>query len=409
MSNTRNLTMHFLAPCEVRGSTRVRRAFAKTTTRRSAKPRYSNWLAVLPALFCCLFFANCADPDAPVITSISPEFAPAETLVTIEGTNLDNITSMKFDGQLVNFNTAFNSDNALLFRVPTTIDAGTYTLTLTTDGGTAETTFRISLDAPEIFLISPNRGPIGSTTTLFGENFFEPLEVYFPMGDMDSVQADIVSFADDSIRVTVPEGATQGNVALLANGGYALSANRFQVGNVVVVNDFDGNGVRSDVAEWRFTPMLDQTAADAVRSSDPDPISGNFLKISGRDTQGSGLIGSVTTQTNDPTEFANFGLTTSLANTLIEFDVNTNGHPATRLVIILKERDGSRNDFSRELRLDQTGWTKITQPLSRFEDLNGAPIDVSKVASIRFLLFDFDNTGEQFEVNIDNLLFSELL
>lgn len=384
-------------------------AFAKTNSERFVAFGGSDRFFALSVIFVCLFFSNCADPEAPSITSISPEFAPAETLVTIEGSNLANVTSMKFDEQIVNFNTAFNSDNALLFRVPTTIAAGTYLLTLTTEGGTTETSFRISLDAPEIFLVSPNKGPVGSATTLFGENFFEPLEVFFPMGDMDSVKADIVSFSEDSIRVIVPEGATQGNITLVANGGYALSANRFQVGNVVLVNDFDGNGLRNNVEEWRFTPNLDQTAADAVRASDPEPISGNFLKISGRDTQGSGLIGSVTTQTNDPSEFENFGLTTSLANTLIEFDVNTNGHPATRLVIILKERDGSRNDFSRELRLDQPGWIKITQPLSRFEDLNGAPIDVSKVFSIRFLLFDSDNSGEQFEVNIDNLLFSEIL
>ena len=384
-------------------------AFAKTSSSATAQHIGSNIIVVLAILFGCSVFTNCADPEAPTITSITPDFAPAETLTTIEGTNLANVTSMKFDGQIVNFNTAFNSDVALLFRVPTTIDAGTYNLALTTDGGTTETTFRISLDAPEIFLISPNKGPVGSATTLFGENFFEPLEVFFPMGEMDSVKADIVSFSDDSIRVIVPENATQGNVALLANGGYALSANRFQVGNIVTVSDFDGNGLRSDVSQWRFTPNLDQTATDAVQSTDPEPISGNFLKISGKDTQNTGLIGSVTTQTNDPATFENFGLTTTIANTLLEFDVNTNGHPATRLIIILKERGGSRNDFSRELKLDEPGWIKVTQPLSRFEDLNGAPIDVSKIVSIRFLLFDTENTGEQFEVNIDNLLFSEIL
>ena len=365
-----------------------------------------SWLSLAAA---CLLLVGCdPDPDAPIIDSISPGFAPAETLVIIEGQHLAEIEQLRLDDQIINFNTAYNADNALLFRVPTNVDPREYTLSLTTAGGTASVPFRVALDAPQIFSLSRTRGPIGSEVTLRGENFFEPLEVFFPMGMEDSVQAEILTFSEDSLVVNVPEGASAGNIVLLANGGRTISPSRFLVTSEVLIADFDGNGLRSDVSLWRFTSGLDQTAEDAVRSDDPSPVDGNFLKLSGIDTRGSGLIGSATTPTNDE-GFTGFNLTTPTSSTLLEFDVNTNGHPATRIIIVVREIDGSRNDFTRELALDDAGWVRVSQPLVRFNDLNGAPPDAAKVGSVRFLLFDTERSGEQFEVNIDNLAFSEVL
>jgi len=60
----------------------------------------------------------------PVIENISPVFGPAESLITIEGVNLANISEIKFSEQVINFNTAYNADHALLFRVPTNVPLG---------------------------------------------------------------------------------------------------------------------------------------------------------------------------------------------------------------------------------------------------------------------------------------------
>ena len=353
-----------------------------------------------------LGLAACEDPGTPTITSVEPMSAPADSLVIVEGSNLADITRMTFDGELVNFNTAFNSDIALQFRVPPNVEAREYNVVITTDGGSAEFPFRVTLDAPLVLGFTEPQGAIGSVTTIFGENFFEPLEVYFA-SETDSVKAEILNLQSDSIRVRVPEGAGRSFVYVHANGGTSRSQGIFEVVRETLVSDFDGNGVRGDASAYVFRGGLAFTGADAVRASNPEPVDGNFLKIQGQ-SSGSSFIGSVRTPTIDRAEFENFGLEALPRFTFLEFDYNNNGRTATRLTVVIKERDGSRNDFSREYELDGDGWVSTSQPLARFLDIDGLPVDPEKAVSITFNLLDTDGSGEPFEANIDNIRFVEL-
>ncbi len=352
-----------------------------------------------------LSLTSCEDPEQPVITSVSPGFAPADSLVIIQGSNLGEIRSLRFDGQLVNFNTSYNSDVALLFRVPRNIAAAEYTATLETDGGTVTFPFRVSRPAPQIVSILEETGRIGSIITIVGKNFFDPLTVYMK-AEVDTLPAEIVTATEDTIRVRIPETAKLGYVYVKANGGLARSPKRFEVVNSLLVNDFDGNGLRADVSRWLLQGTLDQTLATVVQSSNPAPISGQFLKLSGRDAARQGFIGSIRTPTAGVEPF---GITTDVNQTLLEFDINNNGKKDTRIIIVLRERDGSTNDFTRELAVDGDGWIHQSQPLSRFTDLNGFQIDPAKLVSVRFILFDTNKTGKPFEINIDNLTLSEIL
>lgn len=362
--------------------------------------------AVLAAFLLALLGSGCEEEvAAPIITQVSPEFGPAESLVTFEGMNLANLISMEFNGTPLNFNTAYNSDNALLFRIPTSLETGDYVVRFTTAGGSVETDFRVTLEAPEIFSFDRESASVGEELTIYGKNFFEPLEVYF----FDSIPATIVTASEDSIVAIVPEASTQGPVTVVANGGVALSPVRFFQTNEILVNDFDGNGLRANTQFWAFSSTLDQNANTAIHSSNPEPISDNFLKISGRDDLNIGFIGSVTSPTFDQDVFDNFGIRTSLSNTLFRMDVNNNGFDDTRMIIVLKERNGSPNDFSREILLDDNGWQAIELPLTRFQDIDGNLIDPVKVMSVRFILFDSEDTNNQFEANIDNIRFAEIL
>lgn len=352
------------------------------------------------------FLAGCeGDPPPPVVTSVTPAFGSPESLIAFEGMHLGKLTSLRFNEEEVNFNTAYNSDNALLFRIPVDMEIGDYVLTFTTDGGSDQVDFRVTREAPQIFGFARESGQVGEPFIIYGENFFEPLEVYFT----DSVRATIISSSPDSIVVIIPDQIEQGPVTVVANGGVALSPVRFFQVNEILVNDFDGNGVRSETNLWAFSSRLTFNAATAVQNSNPEPISGNFLKLAGRDALGIKFIGSATSHSFDAEVFPNFGITTTLSNTLIEMDVNTNNHPDTRVIIVLRERDGSTNDFSREIVLNRTGWRKISQPLSRFSDISGNLIDPSKIVSVRLILFDSEDTGSPFEANIDNLRFVEIL
>ncbi len=363
------------------------------------------FIKITASIFALALFYSCEKADPPVITLVDPIFGPAETLVTFEGMNLANIETITFSDQIVNFNTAYNSDVALLFRVPTNVPLGDHEVVFTTAGGTVSTNFQITLDPPEIFEISPESSIPGDVVTIKGKNFYEPLEVYF----FDSTQAEIITFSPDSMNVIVPADTQKGKVRVNANGGSTLSPVDFFITTSVLVNDFDGNGVRAATENWLFDALVDQNAMTAVQNTNPEPYEGNFLKLSGRDDLGIQWIGGTESYSADIDVFDNFGIRSSLNNTLLEMDVNTNGNTNTNVIFIFLERDGSPNDFAHEVKIDGEGWHKISIPLGRFTDIDGITVDPAKIRAIKIHLIDSDATGEVLELNIDNIKFQELL
>lgn len=358
------------------------------------------------SLLTIAFFACEEEQDPPMLENVEPIFGPAETLVTFEGTNLHNLREMTFSGQSVNFNTAYNSDNALLFRIPTNVPLGDHEVILTTDGGSVSTNFKVTLEPPEIFEIVPESASPGETVAILGKNFFEPLEVFF----FEDVPAEITFHSPDSIEVIVPEGVQKGRITVEANGGPTLSPVNFFSVNSILVNDFDGNGLRPNTIQWVFVGEIDQTPLTAVQETNPAPVDGKFLKLSGSDVLDIGWIGGTQTNYGFPGDtFTDFGITTDLSNTLIEMDIHNNGRDNTHIILILLENDGSPNDFTTNIHVDWNGWEKISIPLSRFEDLNGIPIDPAKVRTLKIHLIDEEDSNEPLEVNVDNIRFVEII
>ena len=342
----------------------------------------------------------------PTIASISPEFGPEETLVTIEGEHLGELKSVTFSGQSINFNSAYNADHAFLFRIPSTVPLGDHIVVLTTEYGEATTNFRVTREPPEIFGIFPESGAPGQEVTIRGENFFEPLEVYF----FDSVQANIVRFAEDSLVVEVPEGIQRGFVRVNANGGTTLSPQRFFTVGSILINDFDGNGIRSETNKWIFVGSVNENAGTAVQNQNPAPLKGNYLKLSGSDSQNIRWIGGAQNHFGFPgDDFDTYGIRTSAGNTLLELAVNNNGRDNTHMILILREKNGSINDFTTQIHVDWEGWETISIPLNRFKDLNDAVVDPQKVNVVKIHLIDEEESGTSLEVNVDNLKFVEIL
>ncbi len=352
-----------------------------------------------------LVITNCGKPKGPIITSVDPAFGPAETLVTFEGENLANILELRFNDQVVNFNTAYNSDNALLFRTPENLPLGDHVVTFETEGGTATTEFRVTLEAPEIYRFEPESADVGEEITIYGENFFEPLEVYF----FDSIQAEIIMQWEDSVRVVVPSGVQKGPVTVVANGGIARSPVQFFSTNTILINDFDGNGVRSETNSWIFVGSVDQNADTAVQNMNPAPYDGDYLKLTGADDLNIGWIGGCENHSWDTDVFENYGITTSNNNTLFEMDVHVNGNEHTYVIIIMLERDGSPNDFAHQIQVTGEGWQKISLPLNRFSDLNDVLVDPAKIKTVKLHLNNTDDVNSALELNVDNMQFIEIL
>ena len=377
------------------------------------KPLLKLTAAPLTALVLALGMA-CGEAE-PIVTSVVPEFAPADSLIIVQGEHLEGITEMRFDGQLVNFNTAYNADQALLFRVPRNVPPAQYTVTLETDGGTASFPFRVSEAAPQIIEILQDQAALGEVIKIYGANFFDPLEIYFSGGldeemrPLDSVPGEIVSFTADTICARVPDNARAGYVHVIANGGYVRSPAPLDVVNALLITDFDGNGLRPDLDTYfSRARQLDQNPRDLstfVRLHDsPEPIDGQFLKLSGRRTSADLLGGLAIPRTGEP-----LGIVTPNLRTLVTFDVHNGGRDNTFLKVILTDSDGIDYDLqTRGIRLEEEGWVRVAEPFTRFTNA-GAPVDPAKVIGVRFFLFDDSGTGEPMEANIDNVAIAEIL
>ncbi len=353
------------------------------------------------------WLSGCGSSDfQPVINSIEPNFGPEETLVTIEGEHLGGITEITFSGRSINFNTAYNTDQALLFRIPSTVPLGDHEVVITTELGTVFTDFRVTYEAPEVFRLFPESAAPGDIVTIYGQNFYEPLEVFF----FDSVQANVVSISPDSVQVEVPSDIEKGFVQVKANGGTAFSPKQFFTVGSILVNDFDGNGLRAETNKWIFVGSVNENGSNAVQNQVPEPLDGNFLKISGKDELNISWIGGAQNHFGFPgDEFETFGIRTDASNTLLELDLNNNGKEDTHVILILLEKDGSINDFVYQLKVDWEGWDRVSLPLTRFKDLNGQIVDPTKVRVVKIHLIDQDESGKELEINVDNLTFLELL
>ena len=351
-----------------------------------------------------LIVSACQKGEPPVVISFAPEFGSAETLITLKGAHFDDLVELNFNDDIpADFNPSFGTDSALLFRVPLEAPLGDNMVLIKTLSGETSFTFRVTLKPPEVAKFYPKSANTGDVVHILGKNFFEPLEILF----FDSIPGKVLFSAEDSISVEVPEGVEKGRIKVKANGGSSFTAESFFTTKDILVSDFDGNGLRAETEKWRFYGNIDQNASNAVHNSDPEPINGNFLKISGVDP-GSVWIGGAENHSNDLNTFDNFGIKSNINNTFLEFDVNNNGAKDTHLILVLGERGGSPNDFTETLHLDKDGWRNYRIPLNRFMDINSANVDPAKIRVVKLHLYNELGVTKKLEVNIDNLKFIQI-
>jgi hypothetical protein len=361
--------------------------------------KYLNYAFVL---LISILVISCGEKPAPFVAKFKPAFGPEKTLITVTGMDFEGITSIKFDdGVNADFNPSFGTDSALLFRVPPDAKLGNNMITITTETGEVSFPFRVTLEAPEVEDFRPKSANLGGRITILGKNFFEPLEVLF----FDSIAGNIVYHDPDSIIVEVPANVKKGRLKVKANGGSSLTGELFFSTLEILVNDFDGKGVRSETNKWQFYGFIDQqNAAAAIQKTNPIPVSGNFLKITGKDI-GSQWIGGTENHTNDVDVFKAFNILSDVNNSFIEMDINSNGSQKTHLILVLAERNGSPNDFTHTIQLDWTGWKKVRIPLNRFKDVNGATVNTEKIKAVKLHLYNELKITSKLEANIDNLKF----
>jgi len=254
--------------------------------------------------------------------------------------------------------------------VPLDAPLGDNDIVIRTEHGETTVPFRVTLEAPQISDFNPKSGKEGQSIYITGENFFEPLEVLF----FDSIPGNILFHSPDSLVVEVPENVERGRITVVANGGESLTKENFF------------------------------TVTDVSSAILPAGPTDSYLQLSGTDP-GSIWVGG-TESYQSGTE--NFGITSDLNNASIRMDLSSNGRDHTHLIIIVKEVEGSFNDFQITVPVDWDGWQEIDIPLNRFKDLNGSPPDPTKINLVKLHLYNELGSNQLLEVNVDNLKFIQV-
>ena len=191
-----------------------------------------NVFCVVCALL-CLGAAGCASSSSGssghggtgtnlTISSINPSSGSVGTVVTITGTSFgaaQGSSSITFNGTPAT-PTAWGA-SSITVSVPAGATTGSVVVTV----GTAVSnpvTFTV-LPTPAITNLSPTAGPVSSSVTITGTNFGAQGTVTF-----NGVAAAATNWSATSITVTVPTGASTGNVVVTA-GGVASSGVSFTV------------------------------------------------------------------------------------------------------------------------------------------------------------------------------------
>jgi hypothetical protein len=143
--------------------------------------------------------------------AISPDSAAGNAVLTITGSGLSNIQSITFDNGNVPapFNPEFNTDGAILFRVPDTANGGAQNIVLTNAAGqSAKISFRvIALATVSSASVNGSTGfefYKGTQLTLTGNNLNTVTNVVI---DGTTDKATIVSQTKSTLVLTMPSSA----------------------------------------------------------------------------------------------------------------------------------------------------------------------------------------------------------
>src|SRR5262245_2881036 len=164
-------------------------------------------------------------PPVPSITGLLPGSGSIGAEIMIEGTNLVDVTAVKFNGTPA---TSFTVPTATMIHAVVPAGATSGKVTVTTNAGTATSAadFTVLLPpAPTVSGFTPASGPVGTEVTIGGTHFSNVTAVKFNGVAALSVTVD----SDTQIRAVVPSGATSGKINVTAQGGTATSAANFVV------------------------------------------------------------------------------------------------------------------------------------------------------------------------------------
>lgn len=163
--------------------------------------------------------ANIDGPGSMTVSSISNSSGSGGSVIFLQGSGLGSVRSIIFSNDSVpaSFNPTFNSDKAVIFRVPDTALGGLQNIILTNSTGKQVVVPYTVIAKPTVTTAYPVDFQAGSTITLTGSNF-EDVDSVYAQGDSTHL-ATIVSKDHHNLVLTMPSISIS-NVSLVIHNAY---------------------------------------------------------------------------------------------------------------------------------------------------------------------------------------------
>lgn len=158
-------------------------------------------------LLLMVLVSACSDEDEnpnPVVGEITPAQGASNTLLTLKGSDLRNVVTVVFANGNVkaDFNPNFNTNEAILFRVPTEAIPGAQDIILTNKNGTQSRVPFNVLGFANITEVSNYNFTEGTQITLTGKNLADVTSVVFTNG---AAPVEIVSKTATTLTLEFPD------------------------------------------------------------------------------------------------------------------------------------------------------------------------------------------------------------
>ena len=161
---------------------------------------------------------------APVISRLDPDSGLVDANVTIEGSNFGSSSgTVTFNGTTAS-TTSWDSEE-IQTSVPSGATSGPVVVRTSGGQSSAGVTFDVTLPAPIISRLDPDSGFVDAEVRIHGSNFGATTGAV----TFNGITASPIQWNDQTIRVRVPDGATDGPVVVTTAGGQSSAGVTFTV------------------------------------------------------------------------------------------------------------------------------------------------------------------------------------
>lgn len=187
-------------------------------------------------------------------------------MIAIMGENLGGAKQMWFNDQQASLNPTFVTNTSILVNVPSQIP-----MVITNklkiyfaNGDSLLYDFEVQISKPVLKGMLCEYINTGDVATIQGNYFYEPITVTFAGG----VQAEIISVADQTLQVRVPDGAEPGQITVKTNFGETKSDFWFRDNRNIFISSDPYEGW------WNASYVVSDPAP-----GDPQKINGNYIHV----------------------------------------------------------------------------------------------------------------------------------